>query len=219
MTDQIMKILNCWCFFIYIYHYIIYNFIAISDHCADVFHIVQTCAQIYAVIGKLYLLTLAFPTVSSLLYEPRSKKCIMNGWQSEAIIGSVNVARSQTDSCLISHSWQTHNQIINLNTLRPRHNGHHSADNLFKCIFLNEDVWISVPINNIPALVQLMAWCRPGKKSLYELMVVSLLMHVCIIQPKWVKLVLSGTVTPHSRNYENTVSYSMLESFLKVSIV
>ena len=138
MTDQIMKILNCWCFFIYIYiyHYIMHNFIAISDPCADVFHIVQICAQIYAVIGKLYLLTLAFPTVSSLLYEPCNKKCIMNGWQSEAIIGSVNVARSQTDNSLILHSWQTHNQIINLNILRPRQNGRHSADNLFQMHFL-----------------------------------------------------------------------------------
>ena len=31
------------------------------------------------------------------------------------------------------------------------------------------------PINNIPALVQIMAWCRPGDKPLSELMVVSLL--------------------------------------------
>ena len=41
---------------------------------------------------------------------------------------------------------------------------------LFKCIFLNENVWITtkislkfvpkIPINNIPALVQIMAWCR-----------------------------------------------------------
>ena len=46
------------------------------------------------------------------------------------------------------------------------------ADVIVKCIFLNENVWISIkislnfvhkgPINNIPALVQIMAWCRPG---------------------------------------------------------
>ena len=45
-------------------------------------------------------------------------------------------------------------------------------DAIFKCIFLNEDVWISIkislkfvpkgPINNIPALVQIMAWRQPG---------------------------------------------------------
>ena len=30
------------------------------------------------------------------------------------------------------------------NTLRPRQNGSHFADDLFKCIFLNENVWISI---------------------------------------------------------------------------
>ena len=55
-------------------------------------------------------------------------------------------------------------------------------DDIFKCIFLNENVWISlqislkfvpkVQINNIPALVQIMAWRRPGDKPLSEAMVV-----------------------------------------------
>ena len=34
-----------------------------------------------------------------------------------------------------------------------------------------------VPINNIPSLVQIMAWRRPGDKPLSEPMMVSLLMH------------------------------------------
>ena len=43
-----------------------------------------------------------------------------------------------------------------INTLRPRQICHHFTDNIFKCIFLNENVWISfefIPkfrINNIP---------------------------------------------------------------------
>ena len=51
-------------------------------------------------------------------------------------------------------------------------NGRHFADDIFKCIFLNENVWIPIeislkfvpkgPINNIPAMVQIMAWRRPG---------------------------------------------------------
>ena len=40
------------------------------------------------------------------------------------------------------------------------------------------------PINNIPALVQIMAWCRPGDKSLSEPMMVILLMHICVTQPQ-----------------------------------
>ena len=60
------------------------------------------------------------------------------------------------------------------NTLRPRQNGRRFADDTFKRIFLNENVRISIkislkfvpkgPINNIPALVQIMAWRRPGDK-------------------------------------------------------
>ena len=43
------------------------------------------------------------------------------------------------------------------------------------------------PINNIPALVQIMAWRRPGDKPLSEAMMVSSLMHICITRPQWVK--------------------------------
>ena len=44
-----------------------------------------------------------------------------------------------------------------------------------------------VRINNIPALVQIMAWCRPGDKPLSEPMMASLLAHICVTQPHWVK--------------------------------
>ena len=56
------------------------------------------------------------------------------------------------------------------NTLRPRRNEQHFADEILKRIFFNENVWISIkislkfvpkgPINNIPALVKIMAWRR-----------------------------------------------------------
>ena len=67
-----------------------------------------------------------------------------------------------------------------INTLRPRQNGRHFPDDIFRRIFLNENEWISIkislkfnpkgPINNIPALVQIMAWRRPGDKPLSEAM-------------------------------------------------
>ena len=43
-------------------------------------------------------------------------------------------------------------------------------------------------INNIPALVQIMAWHRPGDKPLSEPMMVSLLTHICVTRPQWVNL-------------------------------
>ena len=41
-------------------------------------------------------------------------------------------------------------------------------------------------INNTPALVQIMAWCRPGAKPFSEPVIISLLTHICITQPQWV---------------------------------
>ena len=74
---------------------------------------------------------------------------------------------------------------------RPRQNGRHFADDIFKRIFLKENVRISIkiplnfvpksPIDNIPALFQIMAWRRrPGDKPLSEAMMVSLLRHICV---------------------------------------
>ena len=33
------------------------------------------------------------------------------------------------------------------NTLRPRQNGRHFADDIFKCIFLIENIWIPIKIS------------------------------------------------------------------------
>ena len=67
-----------------------------------------------------------------------------------------------------------------VNTLRPGQNGLHFSDDMFQCIFLNEKIYILIkislqfvpngPINNIPSLVQIMAWHRPGNKPLSEAM-------------------------------------------------
>ena len=87
--------------------------------------------------------------------------------------------------------------ITPLNTLRPRQNGYHFPDDIFKCIFLNEKVSFLINIslkyvpkcssNNIPALVQIMVWCRPGNKPLSEPMMVSFPTHICVTRPQWVK--------------------------------
>ena len=83
------------------------------------------------------------------------------------------------------------------NTLRPRQNGRLFADDTFKRIFLNENIRISIKIslkfvpkgliNNISALVLIMAWRRPGDKPLSEPMMVSLPTHICVTRPQWIK--------------------------------
>ena len=42
------------------------------------------------------------------------------------------------------------------------------------------------PINKIPALVQIMAWRRPGDKPLSEPMLVNFPTHICVSWPQWV---------------------------------
>ena len=83
------------------------------------------------------------------------------------------------------------------NSLRSRQKGWHFPDDTFKHFFLNENVQILIkispkfvpkgPVNNIPALVQIMAWCRPGDKPLSEPMMVRLPTHICVTRPQWFK--------------------------------
>ena len=98
------------------------------------------------------------------------------------------------------YHWQVWKHKLHIlscfNLLRPRQNGRHFSDDIFKCTCLNENVWIPIkislkfvpkgPINNIPALVQIMAWRRPGDKPLSAPMMVSLLTHICVTRPQWV---------------------------------
>ena len=92
-----------------------------------------------------------------------------------------------------------------LNTLRPRQNGHHFPEDIFKCIFWKENVWISInfslkfvpkgSISNIPALVQIMAWRRLGDKPLSEPMLTYFPTHKCVSRPQWVNAKYCGLYT------------------------
>ena len=113
-----------------------------------------------------------------------------------------------------------------INSLWPSQNGRHFADDTFKRIFMNENMKFRltfhlrfVPkgvINNIPALVQIMAWRRPGDKPLSEPMMVNLLTHICVTRPQWVKSSTSGPrglawlwiYIVRTHNKKNTAKYS-----------
>ena len=104
-----------------------------------------------------------------------------------------------------------------INTLSPRRNGQHFADHIFKRIFFIGNVWISIkislkfvpkgPIYNIAALVQIMAWRRPGDKPLFETMIDSLPTHICVTRPQWVNTVVGLNTTCE---YEKTQWTAML---------
>ena len=69
-------------------------------------------------------------------------------------------------------------RVLPMNSLRPIQNRRHSSDDVSKCNFIDKNVWIPIKIslkfvpkgsiNNIPALVQIMAWRRTGDKPLSE---------------------------------------------------
>ena len=85
-----------------------------------------------------------------------------------------------------------------INTLRPGQNGRHFAD-ILKYIFLNETVWISIKmslkfvpkgiINNIPALVQIMALRRPSDKPVSEPIMARLPTHISVTRSQSVNSV------------------------------
>ena len=79
-----------------------------------------------------------------------------------------------------NYSWVISNVRVVVNSSPPGQNGCHFAADTFKCIFMNENPCILIqislkfvpkgPIDNIPALVQVMAWRRTGGKPLPEAM-------------------------------------------------
>ena len=90
-------------------------------------------------------------------------------------------------------------QTSNKPLLEPilTHRGRGKMAAIFQTTFSNAFSWIQMfvfrltfvpkgPINNIPVLVQIMAWRRPGDKPLSETVLVSLLTHICVTQPQWV---------------------------------
>ena len=128
--------------------------------------------------------------------------------------------------------WLRSHDCRSIITLRPRQNGRHFTDDIFKCIFLNESVWIPIeislklvpkgPINNIPALVQIMAWRRPGDKPLSEPMMVGLL--ICVTRPQLVKLlhspslVVVGLRVVYQTRHPNMVGITFCECAVSVGI-
>ena len=112
------------------------------------------------------------------------------------LIGASRWCSSTNYKSFYTDQWNYFNILSTLfNTLRPRQNRRHLPDDIFICIFLNENVWISIkislkfapkgPINNTAALVQIMAWRRSGDKPLSESMMVNFPTHICVTRPQW----------------------------------
>ena len=132
---------------------------------------------------------------SAWMVSPEMKKKILVNWDHKDMVLPKSWDNNNKQELLLlarlitlCHSHHGYFPILSLvlNTLRPRQNGRRFADGTFKQIFFNVNVLILIqislkfipmgPINNITALVQIMAWRRPGDKPLFEPMMVQLLM-------------------------------------------
>ena len=84
------------------------------------------------------------------------------------------------------HKQQLH-PITKLNTLRPWQNGWHFADNTYKCIFLNENYFVSIQLSSFPrvGLTKNYHWsCHPGndlapKRNLVSKIWLPTLVNIC----------------------------------------
>ena len=75
--------------------------------------------------------------------------------------------------------WFATPSAYSVDRLRPRQDGHHFPDDIFKYIFLNGNAWILIMIslrfvpkgiiNNIPSSVQIMAWRRSASNWQYSI--------------------------------------------------
>ena len=91
-----------------------------------------------------------------------------------------------TEFLLLRQNIET-DLIYFCNTLRPRQNGRLFPDDIFKCIFLTENV--SVPIKIIPGFVSKDPINNiPSDKPLSETMMVRLLTHICVTRSQWVNV-------------------------------
>ena len=79
---------------------------------------------------------------------------------------------------LVNHVVAGEATFVFINSSPPEQNGRHLADDIFRCIFVNEKFCISIQISLklVPkgqidyksALIQVMALCRTGDKPLPE---------------------------------------------------
>ena len=127
--------------------------------------------------------------------------CMLHYSWTSAYLLTITTAVPTVTSQLELHDEACHpgGHCWGINTLRPRQDGRRFPNDTFKRIFLKENVIILIkisltfvpngPIDNITALVQIMAWRRPGDKPLSEPMMVCLLTHICVTRPQWVKLI------------------------------
>ena len=130
------------------------------------------------VLGKMYINTYGVTWEQLLLRRTKTKHCCY----------CCNMHKNETMmiSDMSYNEWlaliYTGNYHWRFNSSPPGQNGRHLADDIFRCIFVNEKFCLLItislkfvpkgPIDNNPALVEIMVWRRIGDKPLSEPMLI-----------------------------------------------
>ena len=114
------------------------------------------------------------------------------------LLSNMNCSKHWTSCIFQSKIWALFIIFQNLTEVwcYLTHWGRNKMDAISQTTFSSAFPWMKMfefrlkvpkgPITNIPALVQIMAWRRPGDKPLSEPMMVRLPTHMCVTRPQWV---------------------------------
>ena len=82
--------------------------------------------------------------------------------------------------------WSIQQSLVN--TLRLRQNGRQFPDDIFKCILLNENNWISIKIwlNFVPK-VPINGLAPTRRQAIVWTSDVFLVTHICVTRPQWIQ--------------------------------
>ena len=140
----------------------------------------MTKGQFFLVWAGPYLIRLASPPCS--LWAQQTLQGTFR-WVGSTKSGSIHDVTTSHGGHLLTLTYWGQDKMVAL-----------SQTILSIAFFVNENVRISIkfslkfvpkgPISKIPALVQIMAWHRPGDKPLPEPVMVSLLTHICVTRPQ-----------------------------------
>ena len=99
--------------------------------------------------------------------------------------------------------------MAQVNSLSPRQNCHHFADDIFKCIFVSKNIWIHLRFHwslfirfELPVFQHwFRLWLDADKATSHYLnnWWFTLLTHTCVTWPQWVKIHVSDVIIPDSK--------------------
>ena len=107
-------------------------------------------------------------TYSSVRLVSKQQKLLQQSTQTLFVTQLVDIRNAAWNCCM---HWRKYGSSEGgINKLRPRQNGRHCPDDIFKCIFLKM----------APARPQAIIWTNDGFSSLT---------HICVTRSQWVKFV------------------------------